>query len=434
MIKPTITLQELQARIGSRAKSAPTHRFWGMYVHMTRLETLAASYHIAKGNRGAAGIDKVTFEQVELEGRDQFLWKIAAELKAGTYRALPYRKVDIPKGNGKTRTIAIAAIRDRVVQGAMKLLLEPIFEADFSNSSYGARPGRRAHEALGRVREALRQRKHRVVDLDLAAFFDTITHRVLLARLARRIQDPKVLALLKWFLKGAGKVGIPQGSPLSPLLANVLLTDLDNALDRGRELITYVRYLDDMVVLAPESSKGRLWSDRALARIEYEVNAAGVQVNQEKTKVMSMGDAHASFSFLGFDFRWKRGLRRKGMFAMMTPRPKKVIEVQQRIRAVLRSHRHLAVEEVVRDVNSVLLGWANYFRAGHSSTAMQKVKRYAELRIRRFAARQRKRRGFGWKRWSNETIYGRWGLYANYRTDWNLLKAAPASQGNITPN
>ena len=153
------------------------------------------------------------------------------------------------------RTISIPAIRDRVVHGAIKFILEPIFEADFSDNSFGARPGRRAHEAIERVREALHQRKHRVVDLDLAAFFD-ITHSVLLTRLAKRIQDPQVLAMLKQFLKSAGKRGIPQGSPLSPLIANLALTDLDNALDKGRNVTTYVRYLDDMVVLALTARKG----------------------------------------------------------------------------------------------------------------------------------------------------------------------------------
>jgi RNA-directed DNA polymerase len=433
MTIPTVNLQELQARIGSRAKSAPTHRFWGIYVHVCKIETLETSYRVAKGNRGAPGVDGVTFDQVEASGRQQFLEELSEQLRAGTYRALPYRKVEIPKSNGKTRTISIAALRDRVVQGAMKLVIEPIFEADFSDSSMGGRPGRRAHQALARVQKALMQRKHRVVDLDLAAFFDNITHHVLLAKLARRIDDPRMLESLKWFLKGAGKRGVPQGSPLSPLLANLALNDLDHILDRGAGQITYVRYLDDMVVMAHDSPKGRLWAARALDRIKIEACAIGVSINEEKTRVVSLGDTHATFAFLGFDWRWSRSRRTGKHFALKTPRKKKVQDVCHRVAEVLDRNRHLEVTAAVALINPVLRGWANYFRAGNAGRAMQQVRRYVELRVRRFAARQRKRPGFGWKRWSKEVVYVQWGLYDSWHVDFSLLKVALASRGTITP-
>jgi RNA-directed DNA polymerase len=433
MTTPTVKLQELRARIGCRAKSAPAHRFWGLYVHLTKIETLDASYRVALGNRGAPGIDGITFDDVERLGRQKFLKELADELTQGTYRALPHRKVEIPKSNGKTRTISVAALRDRVVQGALKLLLEPIFEADFSDSSMGARPGRRAHEALGRVKTALNNGKHRVLDLDLASFFDNIAHHAVLEKVARRIQDHKVLALIKWFLKGAGKRGIPQGSPLSPLFANLVLNDLDHALDRGREVITYVRYLDDMVVLAPDDPKGRLWSDRALARIRTEAEAIGVRINEEKTRVLTVTSEGSSFAFLGFSFRWTRNRLSGKRFALMVPHPKKVIAVRRRISEVLHHNRHLCVQDAVKLVNPVLCGWTNYFRAGHSSNTMNSVGWFAERRVRRFAARQRGRRGFGWKRWSKDVIYRRWGLYNNYRVDPSLLKAASGRTRNHKP-
>jgi RNA-directed DNA polymerase len=171
MIKPTISLQELRAKIGHRAKSVPTHRFWGLHVHVVKLDTLEAAYLEAKRNNGAPGSDGETFEEIEARGRGEFLRELAADLHAGTYRPKPYRRREIPKEGGKVRVISIPAIRDRVAQGALRLIVEPIFEADFSDSSFGARPGRSAHEAIEKVRMGLRRRRHRVVDVDLSRYF-----------------------------------------------------------------------------------------------------------------------------------------------------------------------------------------------------------------------------------------------------------------------
>ena len=253
MTKPTISLQELRAKIGQRAKSAPAHRFWGLHVHIKKLDTLEAAYLEAKRNGGAPGSDDETFEMIEAQGRGEFLAKLAEELRTDEYHPRPYRRREIPKEGGKVRVISIPAIRDRVVQGALRLILEPIFEADFSDSSYGARPGRSAHEAIEKVRLGLHQGRHRVVDVDLSRYFDTIRHDRILAKVARRVMDGEVLTMVKQFLKSTGDRGVPQGSPLSPLLANLALDDLDHALDRGGDTITYARYLDDMVVLAADT-------------------------------------------------------------------------------------------------------------------------------------------------------------------------------------
>ncbi len=217
MTKPTIDTQDLQRRIGHRAKSAPEHRFWGLYVHLAQPSTLEAAYLEAKRKGGAPGSDGETFNAIEERGREEFLSELAAEVRGGTYRPRPYRRREIPKEGGKVRVISIPTIRDRVVHGALKLLLEPIFEADFSRHSYGARPGRSAHDAIGEVRSRLMWKKHLVVDVDLKSFFDDIGHAPLLAKIARRVQDDRVLGLIKQFLKSTGKKGIPQGSPLSPL-------------------------------------------------------------------------------------------------------------------------------------------------------------------------------------------------------------------------
>lgn len=423
MTKPTTNLQELRGKIGQRAKSAPLHRFWGMYVHVVKPETLEVAYLEAKRNGGAPGSDGETFEQIEERGRSEFLAELATELRSGTYRPRPHRKKEIPKEGGKVRVLSIPAIRDRVAQGALRLILEPIFEADFSDSSFGARPGRSAHGALDRVREGPLRRQHRVVDLDLARFFDTIRHAAILAKVARRVCDGKVLAMVKQFLKSNGKQGIPQGSPLSPLLANLALNDLDHALDRGQGFITYVRYLDDMVVLAPDSVGGRRWADRALERVREEAEAVGVSLNVEKTRTVSMAESHAVFAFLGYEFRWVRSSRSGAWFPYTRPRQKKVQAVLREVRVILRTSRHLKVQEAVTRINPVLRGWTNYFRWGNSSRALGSVKYHAERKVRRFAARQRGLKGFGFERWSGVVVYGQWGLYGDYRVRHKGVKA-----------
>jgi RNA-directed DNA polymerase len=423
MTKPTISLQELRAKIGHRAKSAPAHRFWGLYVHLVKLDTLEAAYLEAKRNGGAPGSDGETFEAIEARGRGDLLTELSAELRAGTYRPRPYRRREIPKEGGKVRVISIPAIRDRVAQGALRLILEPIFEADFSDSSFGARPRRSAHQAIEKVRAGLRQRRHRVVDVDLSRYFDTIRHDRMLAKVARRVADGKVLAMVKQFLKSTGKEGVPQGSPLSPLLANLALNDLDHILDRGNGFITYARYLDDMVVLTPASERGRKWADRALDRIRREAEAIGVSLNTEKTRIVTITDDRAVFAFLGFDFRWVPSAKTGWWYPCTTPRAKKVTMVLRRITDTLRASRHLQMQTVVARVNAVLRGWVNYFRVGNSSQAFNKVKYHVERKVRRFAARKSKRSGFGWKRWSSDIVYGRWGLFGDYRLQYASAKA-----------
>jgi RNA-directed DNA polymerase len=221
MTKAPIGLQELRRRIYRKAKSDKTHRFWGIFVHITKAETLEEAYRIAKRNGGAPGIDGQTFEDVEREGLSQFLATVREELITGRYKPKPNRRVDIPKGNGKFRTLQIPCIRDRVVQGAGKLILEAIFEADFCPNSYGFRPRRSPHRALAEARRSVLQRMSTVIDVDLSRYFDTIRHSVLLDKIAKRVRDPQVLHLVKQIIKAGGNIGVPQGGPFSPLAANI---------------------------------------------------------------------------------------------------------------------------------------------------------------------------------------------------------------------
>jgi len=222
MIKTPISLQDLRRRIYVKAKAEPAWRFWGLYVHICKMETLYEAYQMARSNDGAPGIDGVTFDAIEVGGVESFLKQIQDELTTTTYRPLAVRKKEIPKDGGKVRVLSIPSIRDRVVQGALKLILEPIFEADFQSGSYGYRPRRTAQEAVLRVDKAIVQEKTLVIDLDLKAYFDNVQHYLLLEKVARRVQDAKVMRLLSLILKATGKKGVPQGGVLTPLTQKVI--------------------------------------------------------------------------------------------------------------------------------------------------------------------------------------------------------------------
>ncbi len=255
MINTSIGLQDLRRKIYLKAKSDKTWQFWGLYVHVCKMETLQSAYKDVKNNNGAPGIDGVTFNDIEKDGVEVFLEQIQNELVSGMYRPMRNRLKEIPKGNNKVRVLGIPTIRDRTVQGALKLILEPIFEADFQEGSYGYRPKRTAHAAVNRVAKAVVKNKTRVIDLDLKAYFDNVRHDILLDKVAERVNDGRVMRLLKLILKACGKRGVPQGGVISPLLSNIYLTEVDKMLERAKEVtrrgkytyIEYARFADDRV-------------------------------------------------------------------------------------------------------------------------------------------------------------------------------------------
>jgi group II intron reverse transcriptase/maturase len=308
MIKAPIELQDLRRRIYRKAKSDRTHRFWGLFVHVTRRSTLEEAYRIAKRNSGAPGVDGQNFDDIEATGVDAFLETIREDLVTGRYQPQPNRRVDIPKENGKVRTLQIPCIRDRVVQGALKLILEAIFEADFCPNSYGFRPKRSPHGALAQVRRSVLRRMSTVIDVDLSRYFDTIRQSILLDKIAKRVQDPEVMHLVKQIIKAGGKIGVPQGGPFSPLAANIYLNEIDWMFDAIRrktvqgpyEALNYHRFADDIVITVSGHHTKRGWAQRALQRLEEQLIPLGVTLNREKTKIVDTlaGDA---FGFLGFD-------------------------------------------------------------------------------------------------------------------------------------
>jgi RNA-directed DNA polymerase len=243
MTKTPVSLQDLRRSLYIKAKAEPSWRFWGLYVHICKRETLHEAYLMAEKNNGAPGIDGVTFEAIEESGVASFVQQIRDELVTNTYRPMRARKKEIPKdGSNKVRVLSIPAIRDRVVQGALKLILEPVFEADYQAGSYGYRPKRTAHEAVYRVAQAIDKSKTRVIDLDLRAYFDNVQHYLLLAKVAQRVQDAKVMRLLKMILKATGKKGVPQGGVVSPLLSNLYLNEVDRMLEKAMVTTRYGKY------------------------------------------------------------------------------------------------------------------------------------------------------------------------------------------------
>ena len=329
MTKASNNLQDLRRRIYVKAKAETTWRFWGLYVHVCKMETLRAAYALSEKNDGAPGVDGVTFAAIETQGVDAFLEQIADELKRRTYAPLPARRQEIPKDGGKVRVLSIPAIRDRVVQGALKLILEPIFEADFQPGSFGYRPKRTAHEAIDRVARAIIQKKTRIIDIDLRSYFDNVRHDRLLAKVARRVDDADVLHLLKLMLKANGRRGVPQGGVISPLLSNLYLNEVDKMLERAKETtqhgkytsIEYARFADDLVILIDAHPQHDWLMAAVEKRLREELAKLQVEVNEEKSRNVDLSQGE-SFGFLGFDFRRVRS--RRGFWrANYTPKLKK---------------------------------------------------------------------------------------------------------------
>lgn len=426
MTKTSIGVQELRKRIGEKAKADSHHRFWGLYTHVWKLDTLEEAYRLAKENDGAPGVDGVTFAKIEAQGREKLLETLGQELREKSYRPLPCRQVEIPKEGGKVRTLKIPAIRDRVVQGALRLILEPIFEADFQPGSYGYRPNRTAHEALERVRGGLNKHLHQVIDLDLASYFDTVRHDLLLMKLAQRINDDDVMWLSKSILKAGGKRGLPQGSVIGPLWANVFLNEIDRMLERAQEatkqgpyeVVRYTRFADDLVVLCSTHPKAAHWAAVVEKRLREELGKLDLTVNEEKTRTIDFG-AGEPFDFLGYTFRWVDQDGKPGeKMVLSRPRKKKRTQLLEKVGQTLRRSLHHPVGKVIRElVNPIIRGWVNYFRWGNPGQDFSYVSWQVDMKVRRFASRQQPKRRGGrcWTTWSREEIYGKWGLFSAYR-------------------
>src|SRR5215471_14703925 len=424
MRKAPSSLQDLRRQIYRKAKSDKTHRFWGLFVHIAKTETLAEAYQQAKRNGGAPGPDGQTFADIEAAGCESFLEALRDELLAGTYQPQPNRRGEIPKSNGKPRKLQIPCLRDRVVQGALRLILEAIFEADFCPNSYGYRPKRSPHQALAEVRRSLLRRMSTVIEVDIARYFDTIRHSLLLEQIARRVQDPAVLHLVKQILEVGGKIGVPQGGPFSPLAANIYLNEVDWAFDAIRrktaqgpyEAVNYHRFADDIIITVSGHATKRGWAARALQRLQEYLTPLGVAMHLEKTHVIDLLAGEA-FGFLGFDVRRVRKRTRDGYFILRTPQKKARLTIKARIRDILRHGGATPLKELIAQMNVVLAGWVQYFRVGNANRAFSEIRDYVEMKVRTLLTRRKRRhkRSVGWRRWSNEYLYGVLGLFWNWK-------------------
>jgi group II intron reverse transcriptase/maturase len=416
--RPTDKVRSLRGKLYVAAKANPTRRFGAIRDRVTRDDVISQAWEEVRRNRGAPGVDGVTIEMVEEQGVEPFLQELQAQLRNGTYRPLPVRRVLIPKRSGGQRALGIPAVRDRVAQAAVKLVIEPIFEADFLPCSYGYRPGRSAQDAAGEVWKWLCMGLENVLDADIKSCFDTIPHDRLLRAVAGRISDGYILKLVKMWLKSgvmvgggveATDVGTPQGGVLSPLLSNIYLHRLDaewerrGLADRHGADAKLIRYADDFVILSSKSV-------RPLVPVVREVLAdMGLSLNEEKSRVVR---AERGFDFLGFRFICRRsekhGKRRTHFF----PSPKAVERVKEKVRDRCGNHvLHVEVEDVVRNVNSVLRGWWAYYRCSNASRTFGKVQLYVNHRMRRFLQRRKQKPGLGrYRDASNEFLYGELGL------------------------
>lgn len=434
MIKAPIKLQDLRRKIYIKAKAEPTHRFWGIYIHVYRMDVLNQAYEQAKRNNGAPGIDGMLFKMIEASGKEKFLQEIQHELKTETYKPMPNRMCKIPKNNGKMRKLSIPVIKDRIVQGALKIVLESIFEADFQEGSYGYRPNQGPQQALESVKQAILLGKTKVIDLDIKAYFDSVRHDLLFEKIARRVDDDQLMHLLKLICKASGSRGVPQGGPISPLLANIFLTEIDKMLEKakdttkspsGRTRVGYARFADDIVVLTSGYPEDEWLIPAVWRRLNEEMTKLRLEINVEKTKCVDLAKDE-SFSFLGFDIRLVRALSGKKR-PQATPKKEAKEKLTVKIKDICKRYRSQPLESIIKLINPILRGWVNYFRTGNSGRCFKLIKRWMENKIRRHLARARGQKGFGWKRWSTTLIYEVLRLYNDYGIRYyNGPKVKPA--------
>ena len=401
--------RELQRTLYRAAKASPERRFHALYDKVCREDVLAAAWHEVKTKAGAAGVDRRTIEQIEQAGVEEFLAELASDLREDRYRAQWVRRVRIPKADGKQRPLGIPTVRDRVAQAAAKVVLEPIFEADFRDCSYGFRPKRSAHQACERLRQAVNAGANWIVELDIEAFYDHIDHELLMKLVGRRVSDGRMLKLLqKWLKAGvldAGEViaseqGVPQGGVISCVLANVVLHELDRSWeDHSSHVGQLIRYADDAVVVCRTQAQAR----EALYRVRAILKRLKLTLHPEKTRLVCVGDGRQGFDFLGFECRLVASKEYGGKrYFQCWPSRRAMHRVRERIKAITAPRHRLpeAIEPIVAEVNRVVRGWGAYFRVGNSTRKFRAIDRYVRERLVSFLINKARRGQHARKRYS----------------------------------
>jgi RNA-directed DNA polymerase len=398
---------QLRAKLGLKAKLEPNFRFYTLYDHITRYDTLVHAWKKVKKNGGSAGIDGQSIKYIETSktGVSGFLKEIQEELKNKTYHPKPVKRVFIPKSDGSLRPLGIPTVKDRVVQAAVLIVIEPIFEEDFLECSYGFRPNKSAHQAIDSIKESITKGQLQVYDADMKSYFDTIPHDKLMKAIEMRIADKQVLKLIRRWLTApiwepgksmkANDKGTPQGGIISPLLANLYMHWFDKLFSNEQgpgtfAKATLVRYADDFVVMA------RYVTNRIISWIESTLeHRFCLRINREKTKIVDLADAKRDINFLGYRLKYtplKKCRRRK--FCLVTPSEKSLTKARERIREITSSRNGFKpISTIIEELNLFLNGWGQYFSKGYPGNAFNKINRYVQERIYKFLQR-RSQRGY----------------------------------------
>jgi RNA-directed DNA polymerase len=430
MLTTPENIRTLQRKLYRKAKQEPACRFHALYDKVYRADILSHAYNLVRANKGSAGIDGLTFEAIETgEGVTAFLAELEEALRNKTYKPDPVKRVMIPKSDGSQRPLGIPTIRDRVAQMAAKLVIEPIFEADFCQTSYGFRPKKSAHDAVDDIASAMHTGHTEVIDADLSKYFDTIPHSNLMAVVAERICDGEILRLIQMWLKapvmavdkdgtkrniGGGKgnrKGTPQGGVISPLLSNLYLHILDRIWERGnlqqRIGARIVRYADDIVILCRRGKSGK-----AMTMLQHILGRLRLTLNETKTTVVNA--FKGKFDFLGFSIWMGKGVRTGNYYPHVQPSKKSLQTIKDRVTLLTRRERTIMpLEWVVKEVNATVRGWVGYFHYRNCSKALGQLRNHAEQRLITHLRKRHKVRNrmTGYFKFPNRSLYVRYGLY-----------------------